>query len=414
MTTTATETTRTLKIERADTIKTKRQRWAWDGRIPLGVVTLFAGRGGEGKSTFALHTIAQIGKGSLPGDLHGKPSPAIIISHEDDWSTQMLPRLIGNDADVSQVYKIGVTMTTDSVTSETVPSLPFDIGMIRAAIEQTGARVIVIDPITSTISGDLHKVETVRQALNPLAAIAAEYDIAIIGIMHFNKSAGNVSDKVSGSHAFRDTARSLLLFATDTESGKRVISFDKSNYSAERGSSLEFELESVTVPTDDGSHTDVAKVANLALSDISVSDIVNRPEEDSSDDRNDAERWLVGYLEDHGGSAPAGDIRKAALGDGFEWRTIQKWSRKVVEKRKNGYQGAWVWTLDLAKGAPKDSKGARPQEACTFGTFEDDGALDAPSGRHLHAVEDWDDPGCCAHGVTIGGRCRQCEGGIAA
>lgn len=402
------DTSRKLRLVRGDTIKTKRQKWAWDGRIPLGVVTLFAGRGGEGKSTFALHLLAQLGNGVLPGDLEGEPVTALIISHEDDWSTQMIPRLVANGADTSRVYKLGVDMTVDAETAETVPAFPMDLPLLRDAIEQTGARVLVIDPITSTIGGDLHKVEKVRAALDPVARLAGEYELVVLGILHFNKSAGNVSDKVSGSHAFRDIARSLVLFATDADTDKRIISFDKSSYSAESGSSLEFELQSVSIDTDDGSATEVAQVANLAVSDVSVAEIVNRDSvaHAEADDRNAAQSFLIDYLSGReAGEAPAGDAIKAGRAAGFTDNEIKHARRRSkspsIASQKSGYGAGWVWAL-VNEGASEGAEDASSRET----------ASSAPS-RHLRPVDEWEDPGCCRHGVTIGGRCRTC-GGVAA
>ena len=358
---TAEETTRELLLERADTIKTRRQRWAWDNRIPLGTVTLFAGRGGEGKSTFALHLIAQLNTGTLPGDLAGEPAAALIISHEDDWGTVMVPRLKGAGADLTRVHRLAVTMTTDAITSESVPAFPMDLALIKAAIEQTGARVLVIDPITSTISGDLHKVEAVRAALNPLASLAAEHDVAVIGILHFNKGAGNASDKISGSHAFRDVARSTVLFATDEETGKRIVTFDKSNYSAERGTNLEFTLDSVMIHTDDGETTTVAQVTGLTESDISVTDIINRaPDgEDDGSDRNAAQAFVLDYLTGQGGEAGAGDVIKAGRAAGFtdnEIKNARKRSREPrIESRKASFGSGWVWAIS-PEGVTKASK----------------------------------------------------------
>ncbi len=205
---------RDLLLTPASQIPTRRQAWLWAGRIPLGTTTIFAGRGGEGKSTFALYLAALINKGELDGDLHGTAYPVLIISHEDDWSTVMNPRLISAGANLDHVYQVRVRMTVDEITSETVPAFPLDLQLSRDAVEQTGAKLIIVDPITSTISGDLHKVTDVRRSLDPLTQLAQDLELAVIGIMHFNKGTGNASDKLSGSHGFRDAVRSVLLFAT--------------------------------------------------------------------------------------------------------------------------------------------------------------------------------------------------------
>ena len=82
----------------------------------------------------------------------------------------------------------------------------------------------------------------VRRSLDPLAATAQELGIAIIGILHFNKGGGYASDKVSGSHAFRDTVRSLILVAKDDETGECVVTLDKSSYTPQQGASYKYTL----------------------------------------------------------------------------------------------------------------------------------------------------------------------------
>ncbi len=326
----------------------------------MGTVTLFAGRGGEGKSTFALHIIAECNAGTLDGDLAGTPVDALIISHEDDWGTVMVPRLKAAGADPERVIRLAVEMTVDETTSETVPMFPIDVQLIRDAIRQTGARVILIDPITSTVAGDLHKVETIRAAMNPLAAVAAEFDVAIIGILHFNKGSGNLSDKISGSHAWRDIARSTVTFAEDPDSGKRVIEWDKSNYSAERGSSLEFDLESVTIATDDGELTTVARVINLGATDVKVSDIINRePEDGERSESDEAADWLVGYLEEEGGSAFRVDVLKAAKAQHFSDKVLRRAREKkgiVITRRgvpgKGAAQSMWALPALVPRSGP--------------------------------------------------------------
>ncbi|MGO3757407.1 MAG: AAA family ATPase [Agrococcus casei] len=354
------ETKRKLKLTRADTVKSRRQRWAWLGFIPMGTVTVCAGRGGEGKSTFALDVAAKFNHGQLDGDLSGQPHTVLVISHEDDPETVMKPRLIGAGADTTMVYFLGVEWTTDAVTYESVPKLPLDLSQIRQAIIATDARLLIIDPITSTMNGDLHKVEAVRAALDPLNALAQELDVALLAIMHFNKGVGNVSDKLSGSHAFRDVARSVLLFATDDETGKRIVTVDKSNYSDERGKSFSFELESVPVNTDDGHETTVARIANMAASELSVSDIVNRSYADDEEQaaRSEASQFIIDYLKQcDGQQAPSRDVINAGKSAGFSESQMTKAKFKIraeVQSQKGTFTpgpggqpqaSPWVWIL---------------------------------------------------------------------
>lgn len=360
-----TDEVRELLLTPASQIETKRQRWLWRDRIPLGTCTGFAGRGGEGKSTFALYLTALANRGHLEGDLKGRKIPALIISHEDDWSTVMNPRLQGAGADLDHVYKLSIQTVVDETTLETVPALPLDLQLIRQAVTETGARLIIVDPLTATIGGDLHKLADVRRAIDPLTALAQELDIAVIAILHFNKGQGNASDKVAGSHAFRDAFRSLLLFATDDESGERIVTVDKSNYSQEKGESFAFNLVSQTVHTDDGEQTDVGVVQFLGATDKNVSEIINRQhgEDGDDDDRHAAQQFLLDYLKGKAGyEANAAEAIKAGRAAGFN-ETEMKNARKrckspKIASRKSGFGAGWVWGIetDEPQGVTKASK----------------------------------------------------------
>ena len=385
--------TRELRITPAAHIRSRRQKWLWQDRVPLGVVTIFAGRGGEGKSTFALHLAAEVNVGALAGDLQGTQASALVISHEDDWSVTMKPRLVGAGADLERVFKLAVAVTVDERTNETVPVMPLDIELLRAAIEETGARLLIVDPITATIGGDLHKLADVRRALDPLASLAQELEVAVICIMHFNKGGGNVSDKVSGSHAFRDVARSVLLFATDEETGQRVVSVDKSNYSAERGSSFAFNLVSVPVTTDDGDETTVARVEYLGDTELNVADIVNRVHDDEghSEDRNAAQAFVLDYLRNIDvQEAAAGDVLKAGRAAGFTDQELKDARRRCknprVASQKSGFGAGWVWAIEIEGGAQGGERG-KDTEPATFATFPPPSAPESIADRYDLTLE---------------------------
>lgn len=360
------EAERTLSLQQASKIKSVRPKWLWTGRVPSGTITMFGGRGGEGKSTFALYLAALLNAGKLEGDQFGRSRSVLIISHEDDWGTVMVPRLKAAGADLDLVYRMGVETRVDEVTSETVPAFPLDVDKLREGIEQTDAKLVIIDPIPSTIGGDLHKVADVRRALDPLAAIAQELDIAIIGVMHFNKGAGNASDKLSGSHAFRDAVRSVMLFATDDETGQRVVTVDKSNYSTARGDSFAFNLVSETVHTDDGEHTEVGRVEYLGDTDLTVEQIINRlPDGEGQSESADAAAWLYDYLLSKGGSVAKKDVDRAARAEGYSEKVLRRARERAnVETSRSGFPSTTIWSL----GTPVTPTGAQSRPVSGVGT----------------------------------------------
>ena len=61
-------------LVKASSVRAKRLRWAWEGRIPLGTVGLMIGYEGLGKSVLTTEITARLTRGELPGDLTARPS----------------------------------------------------------------------------------------------------------------------------------------------------------------------------------------------------------------------------------------------------------------------------------------------------------------------------------------------------
>jgi len=330
-------------VRKASEIQSHRQLFLWRDRMPMGTITLFAGSGGVGKSTFALWLLAELQHGRLPGDLEGTKATVLYVSVEDDWATVMKPRLKAAGAAMDRIYQLAVRSGTDESTGERYPLLPEDLFAIREAIEETQADLVIFDPITSTVTGDDHKRGDVRAVLDPLAQLAQETNTAIVGIMHFKKGAGDVSDKVSGSHAYRDTARALMLFAKDEQTGEVIMTQDKGNYADFGNLSLAYRLVDTVVGLDDGDTAHVAKVEIVGDTTTSVSQIVNR-----SSAPDEAADWLLDYMHDVGGTAPAADVEAAGLSAGFKKSKLTRArARARVQSRKTpSMDGGWEWFLE--------------------------------------------------------------------
>ncbi|MGK4187788.1 AAA family ATPase [Rothia koreensis] len=375
-----------LRVTYAHMIQPHRQRWLWAhdqvGVIPLGTGTIAAGIGGEGKSTFMLDLAAQLTNGTLPGDLYGSRENVIIFGPEDDWPTVMVPRLMAAGADLSRVAQVQAATITESFTSERELIFPVDRGLLREAVKETGARMVIIDPAPNLMDGDMNKVQDVRRSYGPLMALAQEHDLAIILINHFGKGAGNVGAKLSGSHAWRDLTRSYLAFASDPDTGERILTQDKNNYGTGRGS-WKFTLESVDVPTEDG-NTNVGKVRFLGASEVTVGELINREYgEDSAEDRNELDNWLIEILTEAGGSMSVKEIKTSAASSGYEFKTLQNRRPKIrnpkVTTGRNGFGKGSIpfWQIEEESSIDPgqntiDPIDPDPESARTYdGTYEE-------------------------------------------
>ena len=82
-----------LKLIPASAFELEQTYWLYDGYIPLGEITLLAGREGIGKSSVALDIGAKVTRGTLGGQFYGKCRWTDGAT-QDSWSTHDTPRLM--------------------------------------------------------------------------------------------------------------------------------------------------------------------------------------------------------------------------------------------------------------------------------------------------------------------------------
>ncbi len=268
---------RTIVADPLALVQPKRARFAWDRRVPLGAATLFAGTGGIGKSTILAWVIAGLSRGLLPGDLEGIPVDVGIIAGEDDTETTLVPRLQAAEADMDRVWLLNGNATDGKDSWTEHPTIAGHLPQLKERLTELGVRVLIVDPVVSMQSGNSKDLSDVRRDLDKFAAIAKELDMALIWVHHFNKGQGHASDRMSGSHAYRDIPRSVLLLAQDEDSGERILSHDKSNY-GELQPSVAFTISTAEVPVANGESSQVGRAQYLGESELTVQDIVGREE----------------------------------------------------------------------------------------------------------------------------------------
>ncbi|MET7705451.1 AAA family ATPase [Micromonospora sp. NPDC005413] len=380
---------RRLVLTAASDIEPEPVVWAWrheddltdgSGRIPLGSLSVAAGREGTGKSSFGIWLAAMITRGTLPGSLYGQPRAVIYAAVEDSWKYTLVPRLIAAGADLTKVFRVEVV---EDEQDGTTLSLPVDNSLLEREMRRVGAALLVLDPLMSTIGAgiDTHRERDVRVALDPLARLADRARCVVLGIAHFNKGAGtDPSSLITGSGAFKNVPRSVFGFAADPEGG-RVMTQTKNSLGRLDLPSLSYEIEGVEIPTRLGP-AHVGRLVWLGESDRSVTDILSdRGDPEDQEDRKDAADWLRGYLVDQGGEASAVDVFKAGEKDGFRKDALKRAKRKAgVLSEKSGMDAGWMWRLKPAEGS-EGSKGADGIEPAPFVLpSEHDPAKGAPKG----------------------------------
>jgi len=181
--------------------------------------------------------------------------------------------LMAAGADLDRVQSVKVNATDGEDTWSDHPMIATDLLDLRKHLHEHGVSVLIVDPVVSMQSGNTNNLADVRRDLNRLVALATELDLAMIWVHHFNKGQGSASDRLSGSHAYRDTVRSALSLAEDDNSDQRILSHEKSNYGPLKPS-LAFTIEDATVEIE-GETCPVGRAIFQGETDVDVSDILN-------------------------------------------------------------------------------------------------------------------------------------------
>lgn len=207
---------RRLQVKAASAFEMKAPRWLREGTIPLGAITLLAGRESVGKSTLSAYFAARITRGELPGHHRGHPRSVIVYATEDSWEYTIVPRLVAAGADLDRVLHIEAR---DAKDRESIMSVPEDLDALAQVCEENDVAMLQLDPLMSLVGGkDSHKDSEIRQTLDPLAAFTRDTHVAALGLIHVNKSStSDPLNSIMGSRAFSAVARSVLYAIKDPE-----------------------------------------------------------------------------------------------------------------------------------------------------------------------------------------------------
>ena len=148
-----------LKLIHMNEIQATDTHWLWYPYIPYGKITIIQGDPGEGKTTLVLHLAAALTRGEMIGT-EDKQEPVTVIyqTAEDGLADTIKPRLIAANADCSKVLVIDETEQSVSMTD----------GRLEAAIQQTDARLVILDPIQAYLGADvdMHRANCICRKQN--------------------------------------------------------------------------------------------------------------------------------------------------------------------------------------------------------------------------------------------------------
>lgn len=224
-----------------DAVHAEPVEWLWYPYIPLGKITLLQGDPGDGKSFLMMNIISMVTRGlSIPdGRACRQPATVIYQCSEDGIADTIKPRLQAVAADCSRVAFI----------DEEINDLTLESDLLKNAIQESGAKLVVIDPIQAYLGADanLNSIGKTRRLMHKLGLWAAIYGCAIVLVGHMNKKESSKELYRSvGSIDVVAAARSVLQVNRVEESSTvRTIHHIKSSL-APLGPEVLFELSPST------------------------------------------------------------------------------------------------------------------------------------------------------------------------
>jgi RecA-family ATPase len=210
------------------------------GIIPEGEVTLFTGPGGTNKSTFGLQLCAASAAGKAMLGIAVEPGPALYVTAEDDdrenhWRLRKIAHAIGTTLDglagklsvVSLRGRLNNELATFDAEGKLRPAPAF--ALLRATIEQAGAKLIVLDNVGHLYIGNENDRGQVTGFINLLYQLCRELGVTIVLIGHPNKA----GDSYSGSTAWLNAVRSQIVLQRPEDGfdpDARILTLGKANY----------------------------------------------------------------------------------------------------------------------------------------------------------------------------------------
>jgi len=312
------------RLMRYSTVPDDAARWLWYPYIPFGMITVVQGYPGSGKSSVLLDIIARASRSDvLPDGSRLDEAISAVYQCVESGSQSNIKQMLKNSgADLSAVSFIEGSYLTVS-----------DLRIQRAVME-SGAKIIVIDPIQNFMEADMSSAQNVRRELASISSFAARTGCAVILVGHFTKKGSNEAQyQGMGSADIAAIARSILHVRRASEgSSLRYLRQVKCNIAPE-GCDYAFEL-----------------------TDIGAVNWIGPCERDEMEELDmEARSWHTSKLDDamvylhnllRGRRLGAIEAMTLMKEKGFSTATIRRAKQELGVQSVRLSDGRWVWQLN--------------------------------------------------------------------
>lgn len=320
--------------------------WLWSNRIPIGEITMLAGKAGIGKSTLMSTWASWLTVGEMQGAYYGSPQNVIYVPNEDSVEKALLPRLMAAEADLDRVY----TMHIANSGEECPLVLPEDCDRLAQMSRDLDAVAVFLDPLSSNMSDKDRNKPEVRKSYERLRRCAENNRIAVVGNGHLKKGAsGDLLEGILGSSEIGNVVRAALGVLPDPDSDdlQMILSQCKNNYGPMNLRSYVYQIAPKDMWTEygtiHGTYIDWQESTDRQVNDL-MRDSMSEGAYSHSDVA-EAVEWLRGYLSMNPG-ATRKDIFRDGGKEGIKEHTIKRAAKKLrVQTVMSGFPATSRWYL---------------------------------------------------------------------
>lgn len=322
---------------RADSVEPLKVEWLWGGHIPEGMLTLIAGRPGEGKSLFAAYLTAEISKKDV----------VLFSNMEDPLAHVVRPRLEAARANLKNVHFVNLRF-------------PADLERLEVLAKLHKPKLVLVDPISAHLKVSIYNDQDVRTVLSPLTALAAQYGFAVVAIHHTVKNAPGVGHPlraIGGSGGgLPGAARAVYVFGINpSDSDERILAPVKFNLGPPPRS-CRFEMDDHEFVIGKGEDAELIHTGRLLYisgrSRVTATQLLMTGAPGfgsamkSPAKRERAAEFITLYLA--AGPRPVDELREDAIQNGISWSTARRSAEEVgvIICRRGGGEGSFSeWGL---------------------------------------------------------------------
>jgi len=322
-------------------------KYVMQDRIPMGMLTVFIGNPGDGKTFLGIEIACRVSKGEpLPGASKALVSGStIFVSAENPLDYVLAPRAIACRGDLRKLIHIPAVM--DKLGEIQIFDVTKHIPVLEEELKKNpDVKQIIVDPIVSHLG---NKIDTrdqlqVRRAMDALSNFAEKYGVAVIAIMHLNKSQiPNIVYRASGSIQFIAAAKAawwIVKDPRDPDGARRLFLPVKTNLSPDR-SGLAFRIEPELITYERKKISTGKVVFEDGVVEVNAADIIAPENLQNNSLVGQAMRFVKDFL----GEGPKSTVELEARGEelGFSKSLLKKARMKLdVRCVKEGMRGGWT------------------------------------------------------------------------